>query len=357
MKTMFLIIHFVTLSFSIFYAQNGLELKREIDKAMAYEVDIDTARMPGWVIGCIDNDSTWVWGYGRISKLNNSIPDRHTIFEIGGVTKAFSGSIAQLMAEQGILNFDSTINTYLKPEQRFMMGERITLLQLITHTSGLHKMPDGFGAGEKDKNQPFADYSEEDLFEALKTVDSSDLKIGKYLYSHLNHAILEKIIENKGGLYALKHFEQQLNDTNFVYIQGYNPGEFPVPNWRFGETFKYSIGMKANMNMMLDFVKWNLGLKDTTQFQILRGVQEPLFKTNIDARTSIGKAWHIYQYKKRPVVCVQSGSTNGQSAFVAFVPETKTAVIILANSRLVQAKLGMLILKMLNYNWRRGGEK
>lgn len=353
MKALFFIIYFITLSFSTFYAQDGRELKREIDKALAYEVDIDTAKMTGWVIGCIDNDSTWIWGYGRLSKVNTAHPDNNTVFEIGGITKAFTATIAQLMAEQGLLNFDSTLNTYLKPEQRFLMGNRITLLQLVTHTSGLPKLPDGFGADEKDKDQPYLNYAESYLFEYLKTIDSSDISIGKYTYSHLNHAILEKIIENNGGKSALEQLDKPLKDTALTYIQGYNPAQFPVPNWLFDETFKYSLGMKAHMNMMVDFVKLNLGLKDTVHHHILRGVQEPIFKTNIDTRTSIGKAWHVYQYKKRPRICLQTGSTNGQSVLVAFVPETKTGVIIMANNRLVQAKLGMLILKMLNYNWRR----
>jgi CubicO group peptidase (beta-lactamase class C family) len=353
MKAVFIIIYFVTFSFSTFYAQDGKELKREIDKALAYEVDIDTAKMTGWVIGCIDNDSAWVWGYGRLSKTNPAPPDKNTVFEIGGITKAFTATIAQLMADQGLLNIDTTLNTYLKSEQQFVMGNRITVLQLLTHTSGLPKLPDGFGADEKDQKQPYRDYTEEYLFEYLQAIDSSEITAGKYMYSHLNYAILEKIIANAGGIEAFKQLEKPLKDTSLTYIQGYNPAQLPVPNWLFEETFKYSVGMKANINMMMDFVKLNLGIKDTINHSVLRGGQEPLFKTQIDTRTSIGKAWHVYQYKKRPQICLQTGSTNGQSALVAFVPETKTGVVIMANNRLVQAKLGMLVLKMLNYNWKR----
>ncbi len=354
MKPLLLFLNFIMLSLSTIYAQNGIELKSEIDKAIAYEVNMDTSKITGWVIGCIDHDSTWVFGYGRTSKVLKSKPNGQTIFEIGGVTKSYTAMVAQIMAERGILHLDSTLNIYLKPEQRFLMGNRITLLQLMTHTSGLPKFPDGFGSNDSDKNQPYADYTEEMLFEYLKTVDSTDLKKrGKYLYSHLNHAILEKIIANKGGSLALKNFERRIDDSTITYAQGYNPAQVAVPNWQFNETFKFSVGIQANMDELLDFMKSNLGVKDTSLYTILRGTQEAIFKTGIDKNTSVGKAWHVLKYKNRPLICIQSGSTNGQSAFFAFVPETKTGVVILANSRLVQGKLGMLILKILNFNWKR----
>lgn len=344
---------FIILSFSTLCAQNGVELKSEIEKAMAYEVGIDTAKVTGWVIGCIDHDSTWIFGYGHLSKLVNTKPDGNTVFAVGGITKAYTSTITQIMAERGLLHFDSTLNTYLKPHQQFPMGDRITLLQLVTHTSGLPKFPTGFGVVGSDQDQPYVNYTEGMLFDYLKTVELSDLKMNKYLYSHLNHAILEKIIINKGGMSALNNFERRANDSTITYAQGYNPAQVAVPYWQFNETFKYSVGIEATMNELLDFVKSHLGVKDTSLYTLMLETQKPLFKTGMDKYTSVGKAWHVLKYKNRPLICLQSGSTNGQSTFIAFVPQTKTAVVILSNSRLVQGKLGMLILKILNFNWKR----
>ena len=283
MKSLLLFFNFIMLSFSTIYAQNGIELKSEIEKAMAYEVDMDTSKITGWVIGCVDHDSSWVFGYGHTSKVSKIKPNGQTIFEIGGVTKSYTAMVAQLMAQRGILHLDSALNIYLKPEHRFLMGNSITLLQLMTHTSGLPKFPDGFGRNDSDKNQPYEDYTEGMLFEYLKTVDSIDLKKrGKYLYSHLNHAILEKIIENKGGMSALKNFERRTDNSSITYAQGYSPAQVAVPNWQFNETFKFSVGIQANMVELLDFMKSNLGVKDTSLYTILRGTQEPIFKTGID---------------------------------------------------------------------------
>jgi serine-type D-Ala-D-Ala carboxypeptidase/endopeptidase len=344
---------FIILCFSTTYAQNGLALQSEIEKAMTYEVDMDTAKTTGWVIGCIDHDSTWVYGYGRVSKNKTLVPDGNTLFEIGGTSKIFTGAIVHKLCQTRVLHYDSTINTYLKPAQQFPLGNKLTILQLMTHTSGLPKLPDDFGVSEYNQEQPYITYTEGELFESLKQMDTTHLKIGKYQYSHINHALLERIIKNMGHFKDFTQFVTPLADTLFTYAQGYNPGQRPVANWRFGETFNFSLGMKASMNQILDFMKKQMSIKDSLSYKNIDETQKPLFKTDVDKMTSVGKIWHVMKVKKGVNICLQSGSTNGQSAFIAFLPQTKTAVVILANTRLVQGKLGMLILRMLNFNWKR----
>jgi serine-type D-Ala-D-Ala carboxypeptidase/endopeptidase len=344
---------FIILYHSTTYAQNGLVLQSEIEKAMTYEVDMDTSKTAGWVIGCIDHDSAWVFGYGRASKTKDTKPDGNTLFEIGGASKVFTGAVIHKMVETQVLHYDSTINTYLKPDQRFPLGNKLTILNLMTHTSGLPKLPDDFGATEFDQDQPYIAYTEKELFDNLKLMDSADLKMGKYQYSHINHALLEVIIKNKGRYAELTQFETRSDDTSYPYAQGYNPGQRPVPNWRFGETFRFSLGMKSTMNELLAFMKTQMGIKDSLTYKSIGDTQKALYKTEIDKTTSVGKIWHIMKIKKDVNICIQSGSTNGQSTFIAFMPQTKTAVVIVANTRLVQGKLGLIILRMLNFNWKR----
>ena len=344
---------FIILCISNSYAQNGRVLQNEIEKAMTYEVDMDTSKTTGWVIGCIDNDSAWVYGYGRVAKTKEVKPDGNTVFEIGGTSKIFTGAVIHKLVETQVLHYDSTINSYLKPAQRFPLGNKLTLLQVMTHTSGFSKLPDDFGMNEYDQDQPYIAYTEGALFDNLKNIDTAYMKVGKYQYSHINHALLEIIIKNKGNYADLTKFESHLADTTVTYAQGYNPGQRPVLPWHFGETFRFSLGMKSTMNEMLDFMKTQMGIKDSLSYTSIAETQKALFKTEVDKNTSVGKIWHVLKVKKDVMVCIQSGSTNGQSAFVAFVPQTKTAVVIFANSRMVQSKLGMIILRMLNFNWKR----
>jgi hypothetical protein len=52
-------------------------------------------------------------------------------------------------------------------------------------------------------------------------------------------------------------------------------------------------------------------------------------------------------------MAITSGYTNGNAVFMAFVKSTKTGVIVLTNSKNGHNKLGYLILKMMNRQWKR----
>lgn len=339
-------------------AQNGRVLSRELEKANYY-AGVDTSKVTGWIIGCIDHDSVWVFGYGETVKGNGTKPTEKTIFEIGGVTKAFVGSLVAQYVQQGKLKMDLPINQYLPNDLHFPLGDTFTIQHLLTHTSGLPKMPTAFGLDEQDKDQPFETYTRTQLSDFLKELSENDVKTGEYLYSHLNHSILEWVIEHQIGRNDLAALSMtDATDPLSIkspaaFAQGYNPAKKPVENYRFGETFRFSIGVKTHMERLLQLVQQHLGLREAALFDVLKTTQKPLFPTRVDKRTSVGTAWHIFEDKKHPDICIQTGSTNGQSAFVAFVPQTKTGVIVLANARLAQAELGMSVLKMLNYNWKR----
>ena len=72
-------------------------------------------------------------GYG-MANYEHDVPNTpETVFRIGSITKQFTAlSIIQL-AEQGILGMHQSISKFI-PE--FPSGERITIHQLLTHTSG-----------------------------------------------------------------------------------------------------------------------------------------------------------------------------------------------------------------------------
>ena len=321
-------------------AQNGVVLKQIIDKLLQRrENHVDSAKVTGFVIGCFDGDSTWVFPYGRLTKTTNQAPDRDTYFEIGGVSHVFLANRLYELVKTKQVDYDATVNQYLPPSLQFSMGNRFTLLQLATHTSGLPKLPEDMGLFESDKEQPFEAYTEGSLFEYLKTFDTTLLTTNTYRYAHLDYLILEKIMEKNNWLKIEK-------DTfpNKIYAQGYNMAQKSVELGRFNETFRWTLGRQSNVKQLLKFVQQQMKIKE---------LQEPLIPTHIGKFTSMGKAWHVVRENKNTTICLASGTTAGHSAFVAFVPKTKTGVVILTNSRLVAGKLGLTVLRILNENWKR----
>ena len=327
------------LFFTHLSAQNGAALRHVIEQLMRRENRVDTAKVTGFVIGCLDGDSTWIFPFGRLSKTTNVAPDGDTYFEIGGVSSVFIANRVHELSLTKQLDYNAPVNRYLPPPFQFPLGNRLTLLQLATHTSGLPKLPTDIGTFETDKEQPFEEYTEGVLFDFLKNFDTTFLTPNTYRYAPLNYAILEKILEKNNWLNVEKdHFPSKIR------AQGYNIAQKPVEPTRFNETFKEALGREMTVKQLLIFVRQQLDIKD---------LHTPLFSTNIGKFTSVGKAWHVIQETKNLHVCVATGTTSGYSAFVAFVPKTRTAVVILTNSRLIAGKLGLSVLRVLNENWKR----
>ena len=66
-----------------------------------------------------------------------------TIFEIGSITKAFTGILLADMAARGDVRLDQPVVELLPPGTSIPArnGKQITLEQLATHTSGLPRLP------------------------------------------------------------------------------------------------------------------------------------------------------------------------------------------------------------------------
>ena len=105
------------------------------------------------------------------------------------------------------------------------------------------------------------------------------------------------------------------------------------------------------MTQLMGFMQWQLNIDSLDKNGLLKETQQVVFPTKINKYTFVGKGWHIFKFKKRFPICLSSGATNGHSAVMIFMPQTKTGVVILSNSRVIQGSLAMSILKILNNNW------
>jgi D-alanyl-D-alanine-carboxypeptidase/D-alanyl-D-alanine-endopeptidase len=119
----------------------------EVKALLVQLVDVEK-RAPGIVVGMIaaDPPERCVVGYGRLSATDQRVPDGDTVFEIGSITKVFTGILLAQAVLNGEVQLDDPISMYLPegvtaPEYE---GRPITLLDLATHTSGLPRMPSNF---------------------------------------------------------------------------------------------------------------------------------------------------------------------------------------------------------------------
>lgn len=369
MKYIFLLI-FSSLSLTTLIAQMKEDIKKEIDKIVYHDTEILEKNIAGYSIGLIYNDSVFIYHTGA-ADYQHSFPLRdNTIFELGGLSKVFTAVLVEILVQEGILDYNKPFNAYLDTifQNKQMTG--LTIENLVTHCSRLPKLPYEFGVKEKEANNPYAYYTKEDLLNFYKDYVSDEESKKEYFYSSINFALLEIAIENSTGiafeeLLVEKLFKPLKMEDSFVHpeqenskipTQGFSIVGNPAPALRF-QSFAASEGIKSSMNDLVKFVLANINNDPTALAAALKNIQQPTGDIKLNKETKIAKGWHVLKPKKYYNVILHSGSTNGHRAFIGFVKETKTGVIVLSNSEHREDGLGFLILRMLNHDWKKKGKK
>jgi serine-type D-Ala-D-Ala carboxypeptidase/endopeptidase len=124
-----------------------------------------------------------------------SVPPERVIYEIGSISKVFTGLLlAQSVIEKKV-RLDSTLKELLGPDQTFADPRvgAITLLQLVTHTSGLPRLA-GNHADHATPGDPYAKYDRAALAECLASTKLDG--DGPFLesYSNLGFGLLGEIL-------------------------------------------------------------------------------------------------------------------------------------------------------------------
>src|SRR5438067_3636421 len=99
---------------------------------------MEETQTPGVAVGLLHKGKEHVAGFG-VTSLENPLevtPD--TLFQIGSITKTFTGTAAMCLVERGELDLDVPVRTYL-PELKLSdddVAARVTMRHLLTHTGG-----------------------------------------------------------------------------------------------------------------------------------------------------------------------------------------------------------------------------
>src|SRR5215211_6632351 len=112
------------------------ELEAFLDKLLGKEME--RHHIAGAAVSVVkDGKLFFAKGYGY-ADLENGIPvdPERTIFRIGSVGKLFTWTAVMQLAEQGKLDLDADINTYLDFRIPDTYPQPITLKHLMTHTAG-----------------------------------------------------------------------------------------------------------------------------------------------------------------------------------------------------------------------------
>src|SRR3954452_17951527 len=136
---------------------------KKVDKLV--EPLIDSDAIVGCVVGIVDGGKKVVHGYGSIHRGKADKPNGDTIYEIGSVTKAFTGTLLADMVNRGEVKLDAPLQDFMPADVklRLFKDKPILLVDLASQTSGLPRLPTNMTP--KDPANPYADYTAKRMFE------------------------------------------------------------------------------------------------------------------------------------------------------------------------------------------------
>ncbi len=303
--------------------------------------EVDHGRSVSIVVGIINEQGQKVISYGKVSRDSKEEANGDTLYEIGSITKTFTAIILEDMIEQGNLNLSDPISKFLPKSVKTPTrnGKEITLLDLVTHHSGLPRRPDNM---KPNPNNPYSEYTVDQLYDFLSSYQLTRDIGEKFEYSNLGFGLLGHILCLKTGLdyetlvhrYICEPFKMNSTIVKLTpefksrMATGHDKKGTPVENWDVS-TLAGAGALRSSANDMLIYVGANLGLIKTDLAHVMQ--QTHIMINSGTPYYNIGMAWLISRRFGNEIIW-HNGLTGGFQTFIGFDEKNKTGVIVLSNS-------------------------
>ena len=146
----------------------------------------------GYAVASVTPDSIVANGFGLANKERSIDYTKYTVQPVGSVSKTLIGVALMIAKDQGIIDLDTDINTYLDFEVKnphIKSDNRITLRHLATHTSGIQDTGKFYKLAYTKGNVP-------------------EMSIGQYL---------KKYLIKSGEMYSRRNFGKEPAGASYAY--------------------------------------------------------------------------------------------------------------------------------------------
>ncbi len=124
-----------------------------------------------------------------------------TLFEIGSISKVFTGLLLAQAVEAGELRLDDTLGQLLQGKASFEQPQvaAITLRQLVTHTSCLPRLPPDFRQQGYNAANPYRIYDRARMWATLATLKTAQPAPCEARYSNFGFGVLGELLAERYG--------------------------------------------------------------------------------------------------------------------------------------------------------------
>ncbi|HKR73632.1 MAG TPA: serine hydrolase domain-containing protein [Candidatus Nitrosocosmicus sp.] len=300
------------------------------------------------VVGIVSPNGTQVSGYGNISKINSTVVDGNTVFDIASISKTFVAIILADMVNQGLVDLNDPIETYLPADKIIVPsfnGNKITLEHLATHTSGLPDFPTGWIRNHSYTTQQVYDFVSNATLSSKPGTKANYSDIGMGILGHLlslkadvsfdqlvEDRILKVLAMNSTGMRMNTTAVSVPEEIKSRYAQGHITGK-EVSLEFVPETIQSAGAMYSTANDLLKYLSANIGLMQTK-------LKIPIEDTHLirhsfgqssenkSLKDYIGLGWTVTTDFGREVIW-HTGSIDGYTSVIGFNPTKQIGLIIL----------------------------
>ena len=267
-----------------------------------------------------------------------------TVFEIGSITKAFTGVLLADMHLRGEVGLDDPLSRHHDGPVPEWRGREPTLLELATHRSGLANTPRplarrelvfALGIGERD---PWSDVDTARYGDLLRATSPRRAPGGRLRYSSIGFGLLGDALAAAAGMtYEELLRERVLEplamdattlDPGALGIQGHSRRGKPRPP--IEDLMPAAGSIRSNAADMSRFLLACLSPGSDPPGPALALAQRPAHRVN--RRMSTGLGWLIVTPHRKPTSIFHNGGTWGFRSFAAFTPSRDRSVVVLSNT-------------------------
>jgi CubicO group peptidase (beta-lactamase class C family) len=210
-------------------------LKRSSPAELSKEIDEKLARLTaagefsGAVLIAKDGKPVWQRAYGYADREAKTANNLDTRFRLGSMNKMFTSvSIAQLV-QAGKLKYTDTLAAVLPDYPDKEVARKVTIQQLLTHTSGLGDIFVPEFDQKKDSLHDIKDYLQLFAGKPLKFEPGAG-----WSYSNAGFIVLGLVIERVSGESYYDYVQRHIYDAAGMKASGSFPKTEKVPNLAVG---------------------------------------------------------------------------------------------------------------------------
>lgn len=311
---------------------------------------------PGLAVAIVKGDKLiYRKGFG-FRNMDEKLPvTTSTIFRIGSVSKGFAATLAGILEEEQVIEWDAPVSSYLpdyrvKPETYL---DSVTVGHILSHTAGY----------------PYQAYSTliedgvtlTEMIQSLQQLTLSRSPGTIHSYQNVAYSIIEQILQQQTScsfqaLMEERIFEPlEMNHASIDYESIINASNVALPHFytsKFGlyvgeiSPTYYNASAAGGINASIeDMGKWLMAVMGNKANIISDKVREELYKPKIVTAVKnsflslldqprsghYGLGWRIIEYPSDTLV-YHEGYVNGYKSAIGFSQTDNIGICILSNS-------------------------